>query len=255
MEISSGKKNIDVEVNKMNTDNRFSFWNGKQYEKVTHSVLPQTSFLLGICGRTASGKSTILSSLLTATGKASRIYRGCFDEILFIMNPQNMSSMANNPYSEIPDENIYPIFDLNTLESIWERIKENKQNDLETLLVVDDQINATRSHESFFHNMLLQHRHWDFSAIIAYQDQKFLSPVLRNNMSGLIIFRNENRKRLEILHHEFLSYLNTDEFMKVNNYIFRNHGDTLYIDLKSHPMKLYRNFQLLTIKGYASEII
>lgn len=254
MKITSGEKHIDVEVQQMNTDNRFSFWNGKTYEKVSHKALPTSSFLLGIAGRTASGKSTILASLLTASGKKSRIYRGVFNEILFIMNPQNMSSMSNNPYGEIPEENIYPNFDLPTLETIWERIKTNKENELETLLVVDDQISATRTHESFFHNMLLQHRHWSFSAIICVQDAKMLSPTLRSNMSGIILFRNENKIRLKILHEEYLSYLTNAEFQKVNQYIFRNHGDTLYIDLKSFPMTLYRNFQKLEITGYDSEI-
>ena len=255
MKITSGTADIDIELQDLNVDKTFTYWDGKKYAKVSHTVLPRSSFLLGICGRAGCGKSTLISSILCSSSKNSRVYRGVFSHIYFIMKKQNMSSFKNSPFGEIDDSQIYPNFDLETLNEIWELVKQNKLNNENSLLVVDDQISGTRSHENFFHDMCLQHRHYNFSAIIGYQDQKFLSPILRNNLSGLVIFRNENKKRLEILHNEFLSHLNVSEFQKLMSYIFDKHGNTLYIDLKSHPMKLYKNFSLLNITGYDSEHI
>ncbi len=256
MKIQAGKQEVEIELNKMNTDQRLTYWDAtqKKYLPVTHSCLPTSHFLIGIIGRCGSGKSTTLVSWLTSSNKNSRVYRSAFDNIHFICNKTSLSSFADSPFGEIPDEQIHAEFNAETLAKVWEIVVDNKENDLDTLLVIDDQVSRTRNFEAQFNNIALVHRHYRCSIIWCLQDLRMANPILRNNMSGILLFRNENKIREKLIHEEYLSFLTQKEFAKFSKYVWRNHGDTLYIDTKAHPMKLYRNYKLLNITGYESEL-
>lgn len=256
MKINEGNQDLEIELADMHTDKTLTYWDAKkkEYVKVTHNCLPKSHFLLAIAGRCGSGKSTVLTSLLTSRGEKTRVYRGCFDFVYFICNRTSLSSMKNSPFGEIPEDQCFEDFTKETLTEVWNRVQENKENDKDSLIVIDDQVSRTRQFESQFHNICLVFRHFRCSIIWCVQDIKMISPVLRNNLSGLILFRNENKEREKIVHQEYLSYLNPREWALFAKYVWRNHGDTLYIDMKSHPMKLYRNYKLLDISGYESEV-
>jgi len=252
-----GNQEMELEIPKMRTDKTFTRWSpkDKKYIPVTHTVLPTSSFLLAICGKSGSGKSSFINSIFTARSGKARCYRGVFDTLLFIMNRVNMNSMIDSDFKDIPEENFYPEFDEATLQDIWKRVKKNKEEGLSTCLIIDDQINKTRTIEADFHHMCLQHRHWELSIVISIQDGKFLSPVLRNNLSSIVFFKNPNKQRELFLKDEYMSHLNNVEFQKVMKAIFQNFGDTLIINNRAHPPKFYRNFKELTITGYESEAL
>ncbi len=256
MKIHQGKQEIDIELSEMHTDKTLTYWDAstKKYVPVTHSCLPTSHFLLAIIGRTGSGKSTTLNSIVGSRGEKSRVYRGAFNSIFLICNKTSLSSMKDSEFSKIPEDQCYEDFTQETLTDVWNKVKENKQNNNDSLIIIDDQVSRTRQFEAQFHNICLVHRHFSCSIILCLQCIKFLSPVLRNNVSGLIVFRNENRIREKIIHEEYLSFLNPKEWAQFSKFIWRNHGDTLYINTKSHPMKLYRNYKLLDITGYESEL-
>ncbi len=257
MKIQQGKAELDIELSDMHTDKRLSYWDAsiKKYVPVEHSCLPNTHFLICIAGRCGSGKSTTLVSWLVSRSPTSRIYRGCYDQVIFICNKTSLSSMKNSPFGEIPEEQIFADFNSETLSKVWAMVVENKENDKDTLIVIDDQCSRTRQFEAQFNNICLVHRHYRCSIIWCVQDLKsMVSPTLRNNMSGILLFRNENKIREKVVHEEYLSFLTAKEFAQFSKFIWRNHGDTLYIDTKSHPMKLYRNYKLLNITGYDSEL-
>ena len=98
------------------------------------------------------------------------------------------------------------------------------------------------------------HRHFSCSILVSIQDGKFLGPVLRSNLSGIIFFRNENKIREAFIREEYLSFLNVKEFQILMKRIFQKFGDTMYLNNRAHPIKIYRNFSELTITGYESEI-
>lgn len=258
MKIEEGEKQLDIELCEMKTDKTFTYWDSKSksYVKADHiKVLPKSHFLLAVIGRAGSGKSSSVCSWFSSRGKNSRVYRGCFDRIYFICNSTSMSSMKNSPWKDIPEEQMWQDFNQESLEEVFECIRENSANNMDSCIIIDDCVNKTRTCEAEFANMCLVHRHFKFSVVLCLQDAKMLSPQLRNNFSGVLLFRNENKIREKIIRDEWLSFLTQEEFSKFCKYVWRNHGDSLYVSLRDHPIKLYRNFKLLSITGYESEVV
>jgi len=213
----------------------------KSYNLHEHLLLPPFNAL--IIAPTCSGKSNLILNLLLNTN----FYKGVFKKIYYF----SPSVTIDETLKAINDDEDIIKFhdddDLNNNDNILRAIvegqkeKEMKENDLDNILIVYDDMLSYLKTTSFIGKLYTKSRHYNISCIITSQHYTSIPLKCRNNSQMILIFKMYNESEIEKIVHEigcnfrnFKTYLETS----VNEmYGF------LYCDLRN--MKLYKNFQTL----------
>lgn len=267
------KYNFEIEKNKNNVDITTCKYNGDKLNdsmKLIPSPLPKKNFSMYIVGRPASGKSTLLNSLLCNDGRKlkcgghkSRFYYKVYD-MIFIFSA-SLATCDNPP--KIPENRIFDTFDGELLNEILDLIKEGDNKNC--LFVFDDVISSigknTNENVNVLHKMLLNRRHITHnefddneehlsgcSSIICSQRYNLLPLYIRSSgISHLILFKVSNLKDLQDIHIETSSEMDFKLFKKLTDFAWNEPHNFLYIILDA-PIedKFYKNFDkiLLTEK-------
>ena len=198
---------------------------------------------MGGCG---SGKTSLLVSLLTS--KKSKCYRGCFDKILFCASETSIRSIGGDPFKSIPSDQFYDEFNLDFINEVKAITEHESAEERDSLIIVDDACQRLRSDKRLNDTLLNElnvRRHKLANWIFLCQDIMQLNPPMRSTMDGLIIFKCPNDKRELVIKDEYLS-MSMEEFREFCSFVWRKHGDCLYVKLK-RPIEFYRNFKLIEI--------
>ena len=134
--------------------------------RIEKTGLAPHHFLYAIVGSPGMGKTSILTSLLCASGEKSRLYRGCFDTIYFCCSETSLRSIKSDPFSSIDSSQFYDEFNEDFLSEMRMKVEENSDKNEDTLIVIDDACNRLKSMTNEFCNLLLVHRHLRFSLIV-----------------------------------------------------------------------------------------
>jgi hypothetical protein len=220
-------------------------WNKetKKYEKANYikeTGLPSSSHVLiyyGVCG---SGKSSLMTSLITSKKKGSKVYRGCFDKIYICASYTSMRSISCDPFKSVPESQYYEEFNEAFLRDVVSRVRENALEDMHSLIIIDDACNKLKRLENPLANLILQHRHLLCSLHILQQDPCQVPLGIRSNLTGGFFFKQSNAKRIQLLHEEYLSFLSPDEYKKFECHIFKKKGDCLFIKFGGLPFRYHR---------------
>ena len=98
---------------------------------------PLTSLLnvygfLCVIGRPGSGKTSLTISLITQ--KNPKIYRKTHHHVIILMPENSISSLKNNPFKVLAEENIYHDLTDGNLDAIYTKIDGYSKSDEKTLL-------------------------------------------------------------------------------------------------------------------------
>ena len=175
-----------------------------------NGVVPKLPMRSMLCGPSSSGK-TVLSNMVLG------IYRDCFSRICIWSPSINVDPTWRPVKDYIRDhikpgdrENIY--FDsyeaseleqvIKTRQKVIDYQKEQKHKDLyQILVIVDDfvdDVNFTRKSQ-LLHHLYIRGRHYMISTIAATQVFRQISPVIRKNLTHLLIYRLRNYEDLEAI--------------------------------------------------------
>lgn len=253
------KKNIlDVQ----NTPNNLD----KQLCKHLIDPLPNyNGFLILIAGSPGSGKTTLLVSLMSQKhkkGEPKRSYRECFNRIL-ICSPTltNGTSLKKNPFSDIPEHQIWKSFDKNSMEEIMDTINDNNDEEENTILILDD-IGAMLRKDAKAEKMLVSlaqnRRHLNCSIIILVQKFKDMPTGIRSSASHFITFRPKNNLEMESIMEEMCPF-KKKHWQQIMNYVFDNDDkhSFLFIDMslrKTNKFIFYNKFNQMFIDDDENDI-
>jgi GTPase SAR1 family protein len=99
-------------------------------------VLPnQSGFCMNIIGSAGSGKTTLLYSLMT---NKKQSYRKVFNTIYIVSPTIANDSIKNDPFSKLPEDQIYRHLSLDILDELEAKIKENRKDELNSVIILDD---------------------------------------------------------------------------------------------------------------------
>ena len=216
--------------------------------------LPQTTFKIGIIGKSGSGKTNLLRKLTEKLGKNS-IYAKKFSNVFYIS--PSIKSMNKKP--KLPQNRFYS--SLNDLPEIVDRLGE-EGNEGRTLLIMDDITNELKSSGTMGENLKTiyqNNRHLgnpiineetaeieesgSMSSMILSQRTNNLPRFIRSQLTHIILF--DCRSTKSEMNTIFEEFFHTDK--EVFNEILRRTFDNpkekynfLFIDLGNS--KVYKNF-------------
>lgn len=214
-----------------------------------HPSLPNTPFLLYICGKPKSGKTCLLMNLITQ----KHFYKQRFDKI-FVFSPSIFSgNMKDNVLLELPEDQRFLSTEGGNLEEVLHRIKNEYKNDRILLIFDDIQHELKGENLKLFLQICNNRRHITTQGVyIILTSQQYIGSVdlkIRKCISNLVFFSSKNRKELKAVYDEYLSWLSIDQFSKLLKLVFSGSSHNfLFLDTYSEQSKmLFKNFQRIEI--------
>tara|TARA_R110000787_G_scaffold153344_1_gene267220 strand:- start:462 stop:1226 length:765 start_codon:yes stop_codon:yes gene_type:complete len=210
------------------------------------SPLPQMlNFFMLICGRPGSGKTSLILNLVAKRGK---LYNKKFDRV-YIFSPSLMT-MANNPFKDLPENQIHTELSEENLTTTLEDIKESGEK---ILFILDDVVNDMKKSagvQNILSKMLMNRRHLTGSGgstsfIITSQVYNKIPAPIRKTASHIIIYHTKNKKELETIYDELI-IVPLKDFYEILKYCFDKKHHFVYIDVdKSYDKMFHKNFNCL----------
>tara|TARA_R110001599_G_scaffold84852_1_gene228237 strand:+ start:2991 stop:3743 length:753 start_codon:yes stop_codon:yes gene_type:complete len=213
--------------------------------------LDQKSFVYLIVGAKGSGKTSLMTSLVTGNKKPFKCYRGVFDEVILNMPKSSMNSIKGKPFKSLPSGSCYDHFNLELLDDIFEKAEERSEDGEFTLAVIDDASSQLKSNKMLIDRLTMlvhRHRHLRLSLMILVQDLVSVPLSIRKNADAVIYFRPTNEKSNTIFREEYLGGFSKDETNELMKFVFRRKGDFLLTKLNVIPFQYYRNLNKLVFR-------
>lgn len=205
--------------------------------------LPPTAFFWAIIGSAGSGKTSLLINLLTSR----QAYCKAFERVHVIIPSHSVSSLKSNIFKN--HDRMYEDLDFLTLEKIVERAKDDAEDGLNSLLVIDDMTAALKDQEiqRVFRDAIYNRRHYHLSIILLVQSYNAIPLGIRKTLSHFAMFKPRNKKEYTAIFEELI-FLEKDTADRLMRYVF-DCGEKytfLFADVASG--KLHKNFDLLNIE-------
>jgi KaiC/GvpD/RAD55 family RecA-like ATPase len=143
-----------------------------------------------ILGRPASGKTSMLISMLSQKGK-DKIYNKVFDFVYVIMPTQSRNSLKKNIFEKHTPERLFDELTLENLQKIYDAIEENSLNKKTSLVLYDDVTSSLKNNDIQFllKKMSYNRRHLKLVQIFLIQSWIAVPLTIRKLFSNLIIFK------------------------------------------------------------------
>ena len=209
-----------------------------KYEEIPK--LPMRSMIVGPSG---SGKTILLQNTILD------IYKGCFARI-YIWSPSIDIDQTWQPVKDYIEKEIKPYkeeqiyFDhynpadlervIDTQYKVVDYMKSNNHKKIyQILIIIDDFADDTAftRQSKLLHQLYIRGRHQMISTITATQVYKQISPVIRKNITDLMIYRLRNYADLEAILEEMSAVYDKKVLMKLYKIATDPPYSFLYINL------------------------
>jgi len=199
-------------------------------------ILPMRSLIIG---PSASGKTYLLNNLIT------NIYKNCFERV-YIFSQSIYLDRTYDPIKEtqkeIKNEDLYfETFDeaalqniINNHSRIIAKLKDEKSKEMYNIcIVIDDFIDDRRisNNSKALNSLFIRGRHSFISTICLIQKYISVSPMIRLNVSALMIFKLKNMKDLNALLDETSALINKKKLLEIYERAIEQKYNFLYINL------------------------
>ena len=214
--------------------------NIKNVEKPFPSVASYMVFV----GKSRSGKSSLITSLLTSR----RVYRNTFHNVIICIPKHSFNSMAekDNPFLMLDSEKVYHEFDYNTLDHIYNQIIEYAQNEEDTLLIIDDYAGELKNGDllKLLNSLVNNRRHLRLSIWMSVQTYKSIPLSNRKTINVLVLFKCSNKSEIKSIFEE-MTFLTKDVFFDLLLYVFQKQYDYIVLDRENN--EYYRRWNKIEI--------
>ena len=239
----------EIEPDKKVVIKKFNFSCDDIDETIPEPLPRSLNFFWLISGRPQSGKTCLILNLICKRGK---MFNKKFDRI-YLFSP-SLSTMKDNPFEELDEDQVYSELSVEILESVLENIQDSGEK---VLLLIDDCVNDIKRSaglQRLMCKILMNRRHLcgfggSVSVIATTQVYNKIPIPIRKCASHLSIYQTKNKKELENIFDELITIPKKD-FFDILNYTFKKRHDFLYIDTnKDHKNMFHRNFNKLVFKS------
>jgi DNA replication protein DnaC len=189
-----------------------------------------------ISGGTGSGKTTWLIQMLKT------IFKKVYHDIFLIMPENSLNSISekDNVFKKYLDpENIFHTYDVETLETIYDKVQENASDGYYSLLLIDDMGSSlkNKAEAKLLQTMFLKNRHLRLTAFVLTQNFFQMPKLVREITNNAILF-NTNKSQNEKFFNEMMN-IKKDDFNTLMKLLPTTH-DYILVSLKHK--KMYHNW-------------
>lgn len=131
----------------------------------------------------------------------------------------------------------------------WSQDKEKEQVEIEKaqkldriLIVIDDAVGVKAlQRDSVIVNSFTRHRHYHISFLYAVQLYKAMPPVVRVNLSAIILFRVYNKGEIAKIVEEQAAFVPEKTWLALYEHATNEQYSFFYVNYK-HPLRFFKNF-------------
>jgi hypothetical protein len=195
----------------------------------------------GVIGKPASGKTSLIMSWLTS----KKVFKKMFNHVLVVMPTSSIHSMKNNPFKDHPEDKMYNDLNLQTIESIYNRLEESSAEKQNTLLIMDD-VGASLKNpaiKTIMRKIIYNRRHLKVQIIILLQSFMSLEKEIRKLFNNVIMFK-PSKVEFENLFEELFEFAK-DVALDIMNIAYDEPHN--YIMLNVDTQKIYKKFNEIII--------
>ena len=188
-----------------------------------------------ILGRMGAGKSSLMINIV------KNIVNKVYENAYVIIPEVSRKSIDNDIFSkELPEDSIYDDLTIETLNHIYNKVKENSKNNENTLIIIDDfqQKFKIKDIALAMETFIIKIRHLHCSVFLLQQNFKKL-PLNSRQLITNLIFYDLGKSQLEQIFEEVMP-IKKDKFISLINYSFKDKYDWLCLNLRSG--KIYKKF-------------
>jgi len=230
----------------------------KPLAKDIHDPLPNYSgFCMLIVGASGSGKTTALYSMMSAKPKNGirQSYRKVFNKVYIVSPTMGGNSIKKDPFKKLPENQIHRELTLEVLNHLEEEIKDNREEDFNSVIIFDDvgsQLRKSQAIDKKITQMIQNRRHNFCSYFILLQRFRDIGTGIRNNLSHLMTYLPKNRPEKEAICNELMPF-ELKKCHKLFSHIFDNDDNFsfLFVDMSLKTTNKYRffnKFHLLSLE-------
>jgi hypothetical protein len=185
------------------------------------------------------GKTTLLCNLLM---KGGAYYRK-FDKIYVFSSSLFNGNLVKSIFDDLPDDQKFE-----HLDELQDVIDDVKKTDDRTLFIFDDiQAEIKGEIAKSFLALCNNRRHYAGGCSIILCSQQFIggqvSLVLRKSISHLFFWSSKNKKEIDSVWKEYLSFLSEDKLNELLEYVWDKPHNFLLLDVYAAQNEMiYKNF-------------
>jgi hypothetical protein len=160
------------------------------------------SFCCIMVGKPASGKSSLLTGLLSTKTKFYQV----FNKIYLFMPESSRNSMRGDPFKTIPDERKFEGVAYNDLTDVYEQMLKTSEKDEFTCLVLDDVQSYLKNGDviKLLIHIIQNRRHLRCCIFILVQNYKKIPLDIRSSCSDAFLF-NVSKEEYKFIHEEIIN--------------------------------------------------
>lgn len=196
------------------------------------------SFACSFIGRAGSGKTSLMTGLLQTKKKFKKV----FNKIYLFMPDYSRGSMKKCIFDCLPEDQIYNELNLDNLLDVYEKIKNNTEEGLLSLIIFDDVQDAFKGEcEKLILKIINNRRHLRTSIMVIAQSYKKISLDVRKALTNHFLF-NLSKEDYDIIHDERI-YISKDDWRTIlKQYRKTNNKKGNFIFLDPELQKIFINW-------------
>lgn len=187
--------------------------------------LPNTASFLGFIGAPATGKTSLMMSMLTNPD----MYHKAYHHVFFVCPASSRASIAGDPWKDHAPEKLFDELTAKVLEFVFEFAKVASHEKQYSLLILDDCASELKNKdiERLLKTLVWNRRHLKLTIWIMSQSYNALPLGIRKALSHCVMFRPRNKKELEAVFTE-LMFLPREQQVAITNHIFPEGEESKY---------------------------
>jgi hypothetical protein len=211
-------------------------------KKIHRNLCPRSHTAL-LVGAPSSGKSSLMEYLL----KSKEAYNKKYDCVILVAPATSLKAFEGSIWKDHPDEKKFAELNPENLTEIIKMIEEMRDEDKNTLLVLDDvQSNLKDAWvEKTLIKLFSNFRHLRVSIWVLAQNLILVPKQIRILAQFYYLFTPFHRAELDYIRDEVLSWLPRKTVTEVIKYVYDEPHNFLLVNKKKKL--LYKNFNELTI--------
>jgi hypothetical protein len=205
-------------------------------------LMNRSNFTL-FCSKAGGGKSTMIVAFINTPHLFKKVYH----TIYLFMGKNSRDSIKGSFFDKnLEDNQIYDELNVDNLNEVYEKIKEDALEGYKSLVIMDDvQKNLKdKDVEKQLLHMVNNRRHLGLSLWLANQNYFALPRQIRFGLTDIFLF-NVSKKELENINDEQLE-LTKDVFHNIIKMCFKNPHDFMYIN--PNTQRIFCNWDEIIIE-------